>query len=281
MSNTESVKVEVFLLGGLGNQLFGWATGLSLARKLEARLILNISQLGIRRFALPRPLFQNAEISETVPFYYRTKSGLLRRIYRNIPFSGSYFEKDFHFENRFYAINSSVKLHGYFQSKKYFEEDIKEILLMINDRENLSSEYLNIENDFPSDFVAIHFRRGDYLLNQEYHPLTTMEYYEKALNYLDSKYSNFAKIVFTDDEVLAKKAFPNEIIISESKIAEPFDNLYFMSKARAIIGANSSFSLWAGFSVKSRNGICIFPKNWFGSDDMKDKSPVPMDYLRF
>ena len=281
MSKRGSTKVEVVLLGGLGNQLFGWATGLSLSRKLESKLILNISQLGNRKFTLPKSLYDCAEISEKVPVYYRTKSTLLRRIYRNIPLFGSYFERDFNFENRFYDITRSVKMHGFFQSKKYFEENFNEIISLINSRENLTSEYFNIEKDFPHEFVAIHFRRGDYLLNQDYHPLTTMEYYEKALGYLDSKGCTLTKIVFTDDELLAKKAFPNEIIISDSTLSNPFDNLYFMSKAQAIIGANSSFSLWAGFSVNSRDGICIFPKNWFGSDDMRDKSPVPSDFLRF
>ena len=281
MPNSGSIKVEIFLVGGLGNQLFGWATGLSLARKLGAKLILNTSQLGIRKLALPIHLYQPAEISEKVPVYYRTKSNLLRRIYRNIPIFDSYFERDFNFENRFNSIEGSVKLHGFFQSYKYFEENIGEIISLINNRENLTKQYLNIENSFPNEFVAIHFRRGDYLLNQDYHPLATMEYYEKALNHLDSKGCNFPKIVFTDDGVLAKEAFPNYIIVSESELKDPFDNLYIMSKARAIIGANSSFSLWAGFSINSRDGICIFPKHWFGGNDMRDKSPVPSDFLQF
>ena len=155
------------------------------------------------------------------------------------------------------------------------------IISLINNRDNLTAQYFNIESIFPNEFLAIHFRRGDYLLNQDYHPLATMEYYGNALSYLDSKGCTLPKIVFTDDETLAKEAFPNEIIISQSNLEDPFDNLYIMSQARAIIGANSSFSLWAGFSVNSRDGVCIFPKNWFGSDDMRDKSPVPSDFLQF
>jgi hypothetical protein len=248
---------------------------------LGGKLILNISQLGTQRLALPRPLYQSAEISEIEPFYYRIKTPLLRRIYRNFPIIDSYFERDFNFENRFNSLEGSIKLHGFFQSHKYFDENLDEIISLVNNRENLTDQYLNIENIFPDEFLAIHFRRGDYLQNQDYHPLATMEYYGKALSYLESKGFTLPKIVFTDDEELAKEAFPNEIIISQSKLEDPFDNLYIMSQAQAIIGANSSFSLWAGFSVNSREGICIFPKNWFGSDDMRDKSPVPSDFLQF
>ena len=115
-----------------------------------------------------------------------------------------------------------MKLHKFFQSKKYFEEGIKEIISFINNGENLTAEYLNIENDLP-----------------------------------------------------------NEIIISGSFLMDPLDKLYFKSKAQAIIGSNSSLSLWAGFSVNSRDGNCIFPKSWFGSDDLRDKSPVPTDFVRF
>ena len=281
MPNSRPIKVEIFLAGGLGNQLFGWATGLSLAKKLGGKLILNTSQLGIRRFALPKPLHRFADISEEVPAYYRTKSNLLKRIYRNIPIFNSYFEKDFNFESRFNSIAGSVKLHGFFQSLEYFEENLETIISLINSRDNLTEQYQLLENRFPSKFVAIHFRRGDYLLNQDYHPLTTMEYYERAMTYLDSKGCNLPRIVFSDDEVLAREAFPNYAIISQSELKDPFDNLYFMSKAHAIIGANSSFSLWAGNFINYRDGICIFPKNWFGEGDMRDKSPVPSDFLRF
>ena len=281
MTNRHPRKVEVILLGGLGNQLFGWAAGLSLAKRLECKLVLNISQLNNRSFALPRYLHQSAEISEKIPYYYQINSRILKRIYRNIPFFGEYFEQSSNFEDRFHRISAPAKLHGYFQSVKYFEENLPEVTSLINRRENLTQEYLELEDDFPHDFVAIHFRRGDYLINQDYHPLTTIEYYEEAIRYLDSKGINQSKIIFTDDEKLAKEAFPNEIIFTNSDLKSPFDNLYLMGKARAIIGANSSFSLWAGLSVNSRGGICIFPQKWFGRKDMLDLSPVPPDFLKF
>jgi hypothetical protein len=108
-----------------------------------------------------------------------------------------------------------------------------------------------------------------------------MEYYERAFGYLNSKGFNQKKIIFTDDEKLAKEAFPNETILSSTHLKSPFDNLFLMGKAKALIGANSSFSLWAGFSVNSRDGICIFPQNWFGKNDMRDLSPVPANFLKF
>ena len=276
-----SRKVEIYLAGGLGNQLFGWATGLSLAKRLDCKLILNTSQLSHRNFSLPRSLFKAAEISEKIPFYYRTESEILKRVYRNTPLFGSYFEKSFSFEERFKSLRDPVKLFGYFQSVKYFEDDLPELLSLINDRENLSQEYFKMESSFPSEFVAIHFRRGDYLINQDYHPLTSMEYYEKASKFLNSNGFSQTKVIFTDDEKLAKEAFPNEIVITNANLKSAFDNLYLMGKAKAIIGANSSFSLWAGFSIKSREGVCIFPQKWFGRDDMRDLSPVPPNFLKF
>ena len=281
MATRRSREVEVFLLGGLGNQLFGWAAGLSLAKRLECKLVLNTSQLSNRPFALPRYLHQTAEISERVPYYFRTDSQILKRIYRNTPLFGSYFEKRSNFEDRFHTLKDPVKLHGYFQSVKYFEENLFEFISLINNRENLTLEYLRLESGFPDDFIAIHFRRGDYLINQDYHPLTSVEYYEKALGYLNSKGFNQTRIIFTDDEKLAKEAFPNETIFTSSNLKSPFDNLFLMGKAKAIIGANSSFSLWAGLSVNSRDGICIFPQNWFGKSDMRDLSPVPENFVRF
>ena len=50
-------KVVVELQGGLGNQLFGWAAGYVLSRKLECDLFLDCSQLSSRGFQLGQFVF--------------------------------------------------------------------------------------------------------------------------------------------------------------------------------------------------------------------------------
>ena len=273
-------KVEVVLVGGLGNQLFGLATAVSLAKKLDGEVIINTSQLQSRPLSIPKHILKEIECKDKAPIYYKFKSKSLRKIYRNLIFTNSYFEKEFGFEGRFNLIRKPIRLHGYFQSFRYFEDHHGEIAKLLNDPNNLTDEYSGVRALLPSRFISIHFRRGDYLENSDFHPLLTKEYYLSAIQYLEAVGLDLEKVVFTDDELLAKEVFPNYTILTESQLASPFDNLHMMSEGQAIIGANSTFSLWASFLLNARGGICIFPKVWFGKGFMEKLSPVPLNFIR-
>ena len=280
MSLRRTKKVEVYLVGGLGNQLFGLATAFSLAKKFDAKVVLNTSQLKSRSLSIPERILKEMALSDKEPLYYQLQSQSIRRIYRNLILPNSYFEKNFGFESRFNLIQRPIRLHGYFQSFIYFEDYQNEIVSLLNDPRNLTDEYDSVRALLPNRFISIHFRRGDYLENSDFHPLTTKEYYLHAIQYLEDNGLILEKVVFTDDEVLAKEFFPNYTILTESQLTNPFDNLHMMSKGEAIIGANSTFSLWAGFLLNARGGICVFPQAWFGKGFMEKLSPVPLNYIR-
>ena len=273
-------EVEIFLLGGLGNQLFGWAAGVSLAKKLGCKLTVNTSQLSSRHLAIPEQVLTGATISEKEPFYYRNNSKFLKRVYRNLPINRTYFEREYSFENRFNSITHPVKLDGFFQSKDYFRGFESEILDLLNDQQNLTTEYKRIRLSLPDQYISIHFRRGDYVTNSDFHPLATKHYYEKALRRMSDLGIDHKKVIFTDDEPLARKEFPMDLILSQKDLAVPFDNMYLMSQGAAIIGANSSFSLWAAFLRKTNDGTCIFPNQWFGRGFMENLTPVPPEFIR-
>lgn len=273
-------EVEVFLLGGLGNQLFGWAAGFALAKRLKTNLIVNTSQLSARKLALPEQLLIGAKVSGERPFYYKTNSTILKQVYRNFPLIDSYFEKEYNFEDRFNQISKPLSLHGYFQSKSYFDSFQNEIFALLDNECNLTNDYKKIRGELPDKFISVHFRRGDYVENSEFHPLTTKKYYEKALHYLGKDGVDFKKVIFTDDELLALEMFPTDLVLTQKKLVNPFDNMYLMSQGEAIIGANSSFSLWAGFLRSASGGVCIFPNRWFGVGNLKNLSPVPTNFVQ-
>jgi hypothetical protein len=273
--------VEVFLLGGLGNQLFGWAAGFALAKRLNVNLIVNTSQLSTRKLALPEQLLFGAKVSGEKSLYYKSNSNTLKQIYRKLPLNNSYFEKQFNFEDRFNEIKKPLSLHGYFQSKGYFENFESEIISLLDNKHNLTNEYKRIREALPDRFISIHLRRGDYVEKSEFHPLTTEKYYKKALNHLSRQSLDLKKVIFSDDESLARKMFPTDLVVTQKMLAQPFDNLYLMSQGEAIIGSNSSFSLWAGFLRSASGGVCIFPKRWFGLGSLKNLSPVPTNFVQF
>lgn len=273
-------EVEVFLLGGLGNQLFGWAAGFALAKRLKTSLTLNTSQLTTRKLALPEQLLTGAKVSAERPLYYTCNSNILKRVYRNFPLNASYFEKQYSFEDRFNQICKPLSLHGYFQSISYFDGFQNEIFALLDNECNLTTEYKKVRRELPDKFISVHFRRGDYLENSEFHPLTTKQYYQSALNHLNKYGLDFKKVIFTDDEMLAREMFPTDLVLTQDKLLNPFDNMYLMSQGEAVIGANSSFSLWAGFLRSASGGVCIFPNRWFGEGNLQNLSPVPTNFIQ-
>ncbi len=108
--------IEVYLNGGLGNQMFQWAAGYSLAKKLNLPITLNISQLGNRDFELSSFDIGHYEVSTAKSILAATHNVQLSRLLRMVGRHGNYFEKTLNFESRFFELKRPVKIHGFFQS---------------------------------------------------------------------------------------------------------------------------------------------------------------------
>jgi len=169
----------------------------------------------------------------------------------------------------------NVKLNGYFQSGKYFE-NIKDKL--VNDYFAFNPDTIDYINDkyksiLPNS-IAIHFRGGgDRSLCSDIFPLVPSEYYERALAIVYDS-SNIQNInVFSDKMSIAKEIFPESVnfIENESNITD----LTFMSMCNHNILGNSTFSWWSAYLNKHKGHITVAPANyWFGGSlkklDIKD-----------
>ena len=113
-------NVVVELQGGLGNQLFGWAAGYVLSKRLECDLVLDCSQLSSRGYQLGH--FEFSTNLQQVD----NRQGWLKKFSNKIK-SDVFEEQSFIFDLRFERITSPSVLRGYFQSWKYhipFESDL-------------------------------------------------------------------------------------------------------------------------------------------------------------
>jgi len=262
--NTLSRKsTEVILQGGLGNQLFGWAVGLTLQSKLKSDLALNVSQLNHRAFGIPNSLLHGVSISYVHPTYALSKSVYLKKLYRTLFQKGNYFERTFDYEDRFTQINTPKRLFGYFQSYRYFEDVEPIIMSRLESFQEFSQQYRDLLKRMPTNFVSLHIRRGDYLNNPNYHRLLDMEYYSAALAKVRLTHAESPVVVFSDDKEFAIKLFPSQNVVSSEDLSDPFETMILMSKGVALIGGNSSFSLWAGYLMNHQMKITVFPKQWF------------------
>lgn len=191
-----------------------------------------------------------------------------------------YMSLNLGYEARVWKLSAPVHLRGYFQSYRYFDYCRK--FLSVNEIVSLKSpskEFLSLEKTISlEDFCAVHVRRGDYLRHEDSLGILGFNYYQNAFKKISGLNPNLRFLVFSDDPLLAKELLfdllpSNTIWPNELNCLSAAENLILMSKAKALIIANSTFSLFAAL-LADQNAIVIRPDFW--SID----APNPIDLFR-
>lgn len=155
-------------------------------------------------------------------------------------------------------LGPNVRLTGFFQSWKYFENCQEEV-----------------KNTFPlahvpgfEDYVSIHVRRGDYVQHSGSFPPITVPYVEQAMN----KIRTGKAMVFSDDIPWCKENL-NHLNTSQCQIEYSegrgeLQDLSLMASCGHHIIANSSFSWWAAYLGHNPDRMVISPSckrgQWYG-----------------
>ena len=165
--------VIVRLIGGLGNQLFQYALGRTLAVSRSTTLKLDITDFStykLQAYALRH--FNIIESFATRDEILRLRGGgwmaqhLSRRLHRLIPFrKDSYvLEKGFAFDPEVLKSPEDVYLEGYWQSEKYFTSIEGLLRREFVIRHSLSSRNQEMAVRIARcNAVSLHVRRGDYV----------------------------------------------------------------------------------------------------------------------
>lgn len=140
-------------------------------------------------------------------------------------------------------------LSGHFQSERYFEHALDECKWQ-----------LKMKDEPPqNDYVAIHWRAGDYTDGNGYHPRMTMDYYHPAM----AEFPGAKFLVFSDDIEAAMKMFGPSVDYSYGR--DYLDDFKLMKKCRHFIIANSSFSAMAAVLGDASDKRVVAPRPWFGA----------------
>lgn len=279
MQEIKSTTTTVFLNGGLGNQLFQWAMGYARSKELNTDLCLNLSNLSRGQFELAKFDLPGHSISTVFHNSYRIRNKYIKRIWMLPTLYHHYYEKKFGYqmETRKKRLRN---FHGYFQSTKYFEKYITEIAQLLRRKVNPSPELISYLQWFHQRKVlALHVRRGDYLEFEDYHGVLPVSYYQEALRKF--KEDEYDVAVFSNDIEYARKLFsPSCLFIGPSDLPCAAENLVLMSNASAIIGANSTLSLWAALIMDARSEVKVFPEPWFKTTLINTSDLVPEGFTR-
>lgn len=264
--------------GGLGNQLFQYAAGRSLAHRHQTNLVLDLSDfknipLGNtpRKFELDQYPIVARVASPEEEASFRFYQG---RVLRRVPFLPRPWwharEPHFQYDSNFSRLSDNVYLDGYWQSNLYFENIapiIQSELQPLESPGKINQDLLDSMSQQNS--VALHIRRGDYVSNIKaaiHHGVCSIDYYQKAINIIVEKVTNPYFYIFSDDLEWVKKNLAITLpvtYVGHNKGGQAFQDLRLISHCKHQIIANSSFSWWGAWLNSNPQKIVIGPKQWF------------------
>jgi hypothetical protein len=280
--------VVVQLRGGLGNQLFQYATGRRIALTNDAPLKLDLSKLArdhLRTYKLKHFKIE-AEIA-TPDEVMQVKGGtgvtgyLIRRLDRFKPYYRRLWvkERHFHFDPTILTISGTAFLEGYWQSEPYFktiEKKLREELALRSKPSALSEQIARAMQGTTS--VSLHVRRGDYAANPATYYLCPLEYYISALAKIKRCVENPNFFIFSDDPVWTRENLmigAPTTFVTHNSADRDYEDLWLISQCKHHIIANSTFSWWGAWLGSHPGKTVIAPKQWAWNPKYNHKERIP------
>lgn len=237
--------VTFYPQGRMGNFLFECATAFAYALKHGLE------------FSVPK--FTNSDFHNPIYLHHLQNPNFNP----NLPVA-RVAEQHFHygelpFNEQWRQVN--IQLTGYFQSEKYFLEYRDEII-----------KAFAYPWKIKKGVVAVHNRRGDYLIYKDKHPYYGEDWIERAMTF----FPGFKFRFFSDEIEWAKEKFGhrNDCEFAEGSIE---DDLIDGSCCEHLIGSSSTYSWWMGWLNRNPDKRIYVPELWFtpnwGGLDVKDVVP--------
>jgi hypothetical protein len=271
-------------MGGLGNQLFQYATARRLAHHLGTELVVdpgwherrfrNTTQ---RPFELPRlqVKMRAVEGSERA-WAWLASNRILGRVPLATPWAVTR-ERSFSFDESVRGAQDGSYLYGYWQSARYFE-DIRELLVAeLQPREAMSDRDRAVSDAMGGcESVFVHVRRGDFVslaAAASNHGTCTPEYYAKACRAVLRQTRRPVMFVFSDDAAWARehlKLDAETVFVDHNGPDAASQDLRLMTRCRHAILANSTFGWWGAWLGGGDDRVVVAPAKWFA-----DGRPTP------
>lgn len=292
------MKITTQIQGGLGNQLFQYATGMALSKRLKRQLRLDIEwfkhgweDVTPRHFLL-NGLRIEAEYIEIAPPLASPKKW--RQILQRFLPINPYVLKDrpYRFNRAIHQLkpyqSQDIYLMGYWQSFRYFQEIRDELIAQIVPSSGVSSHYQPyLEKIRNSPSAMVHVRRGDYVhlpAAAKVHGFLGLDYYQKGMDILLASDPSTQFFVFSDDIdwVRVNLPYQNRITFIESAgtNTDPIQELFLMTQCQKHLIANSSLSWWGAWLSSRAHSQVIAPHHWTNDRDKSWDDLLPKQWQR-
>lgn len=283
--------------GGLGNQMFQYATGRAASLRTNTVLKLDIGSYADDKFGrhysldifnIRAKLATPLEINKLKPSgnFLVNESPRLHRMVARL--TKTYVNEEFRKGEIPWNVHH-LYLDGYWQSEKYFANYSRQIHDDFKVKLHPSSRMTSyLEKIKSSNSVAIHIRRGDYVKIARIKQavgVCGVNYYQRAIRFISEQVNNPVFYIFSEPDGLKwtktrlKIKYP--IVYVNGK---DYEDLQLMSSCKHVITANSSFSWWGAWLNRNPKKIVIAPSPWFTwfKVSVSDyHSAVPVGWIEF
>jgi hypothetical protein len=168
--------------------------------------------------------------------------------------------------------NRSIKIDGFRQSWKYFDEYKEQIFQDFKFHQFIEDDvqkFLEPLRKLEKQIIAVQIRRGDYVTNQD-HISPTINEILNGINYIDKKYDSLFLFI-SDDIKWCKENFGNlpNVYFSENH-SEGFD-LCLMSHCNHGLISASTYGWWGMYlNTKKDKEVIVLTEKWFSDHVAKN-----------
>jgi len=286
------------LIGGLGNQMFQYATGRAVAHRHNVPLLLDASGFAhydLRRYELDELSIQArlATDEELARAGVKTKAPtLLNRVGKALGLgrpASLLKEASFTYDARIEQVTSPAYLDGYWQSERYFSNiaDLLRKEFTLKAPTDAANEHIAAQiREAGQRAVSLHIRRGDYVNNPQtaqYHGVCSLEYYRAAVDYIAARVSSPHFFVFSDDHAWVSENFKLDhavTLVDVNGADRGVWDMALMKACRHHVIANSSFSWWGAWLNPHADKIVAAPQRWFSGASHDTTDLVPASWIR-
>jgi hypothetical protein len=272
------MAITVKLIGGLGNQLFGYFAGRYLADKLRTDLILDFHQQknnphkgsSITDFKIDDCFthqITNGQRIETLvnlmPRRIVDLDNAARALFK------VHISRNVGFDPRLELVRDGSYVSGYFQTFRYFVENPIQTKGSPLELVRPGTWFKKMQSEAKETSpTVLHVRRGDYSkeLNRSMGQLS-VDFFFAALAKLEYDFDNPNREVwvFSDSIPQVKEEFGDRgtkfRFVEPPESSTAAENLILMGSGSSLVISNSTFSYWSG--LMGQVPVVLAPKKWF------------------
>lgn len=296
------MNLELYIQGGLGNQLYQYAYARYIGELKEFKT-LSIYSNSYKFSSLRNLEISNYNLNNNVNFTNKVKykDEFLRKTYHlylkiySILLRKHPLQTNFRLWNKQYVFSCvdanehrvdnfhNTYLYGYFVSSKVAENvytTLMSELTLKGDRTKKYIEYINLIKKEILPIIGVSIRCDvDYVDNGW--PVCSKDYYKKGIDLLQSEIKNCKVLIFADNIEKVKKEnwfTSNVTYIEDLDVCESFE---LLRNCNHYVCSNSSFSWWASFLTYNSSSIAYHPDAVFPTIYSNDDKRTHLNRFRY